>query len=273
MPMTIDEVFAALTDLRARQRLVQNITNFVSMSVSANALLALGASPAMVHAEEEVGDFAKLADALVVNIGTLSPAWLRAMKKAAEAMGEQQKPWVLDPVATGATPYRSEAASTLLSLRPTIVRGNASEIMSLAGEAGALGKGVDSLAASDQAIAAAKALARTSGSIVAVTGATDYATDGDEVISVTGGHALMPRSTALGCALSACVAAFSAVRPPLEAATAGLAVYAAAGRIAGERCVNGPGHLPAELCDALFRMDKDLLAAHCGLGTGRGEEE
>ncbi|MBZ8135292.1 hydroxyethylthiazole kinase [Afifella sp. IM 167] len=261
MPFTTQNAFEALAELRSRKPLVQNITNFVAMTVSANALLALGASPAMVHAEEEADDFAGIADALVTNIGTLSPAWVRAMQDAASVIKDAGKPWVLDPVATGATSFRTRAAEDLLRRGPTIVRANASEVMALAGSAGA-GKGVDSTQGSDAALAAAKALAGKAGCVVAVTGESDYATDGKTVYAITGGHHLMPLSTALGCALSACVAAFSACRPPLEAAVAGLAVYGAAGAIAGERCPRGPGHLPAELCDALYGLDAEALSAH-----------
>ncbi len=149
---SIDTVFAALADLRARRPLVHNITNYVAMTVSANVLLALGASPAMVHAVEEVEDFAAIADALVVNIGTLSPPWVAAMQVAATRARAMGKPWVLDPVGCGATPYRTQAAAELAALGPSIIRGNASEIMSLAGEVGAAGKGVDSSASADEAV-------------------------------------------------------------------------------------------------------------------------
>src|SRR5882672_6040062 len=188
---TID-VASALEALRARRPLVHNITNYVAMTVSANVLLALGASPAMVHAQEEVEDFVAISDALVVNIETLSPPWVAAMRRAVQAANEAGKPWVLDPVGCGATPYRTGTAAELAGLRPAIIRGNASEIMSLAGAAGAGGKGVDSTVRSDAALAAATALARKTGAVVAVTGETDYATDGAEVIEVHGGDPLMP---------------------------------------------------------------------------------
>jgi hydroxyethylthiazole kinase len=249
---------AALVDLRTQRPLVHNITNYVAMNVAANVLLALGASPAMVHAREEVEDFVTISNALAINIGTLSPLWVEAMKRATARATDLGKPWVLDPVGCGATPYRTQTSVELAEMGPAVIRGNASEIMSLAGAAGAGGRGVDSTAGSDAAIEAARALANRTGAIVAVTGETDYATDGAAVVAVEGGHALMPLSTALGCALTACVAAFTAVRPPFAATVAALAVYAAAGaEAAGCR---GPGHLPAELCDALYTMDAALLA-------------
>lgn len=257
--LTIADAARAHAALRARNPLVHNITNYVVMTVSANVLLAVGASPAMVHAVEEVEDFAAISSSLVVNIGTLSPRWVEAMKLAAARMTSTGKPWVLDPVGCGATPYRTGVAVELAGMKPTIIRGNASEIMSLAGASGG-GKGVDSTASSDTALAAAATLAARTGAVVAVTGAIDYATDGRTVVAIEAGDPLMPLSTGLGCALSAATAAFAAIVPPLEAAAAALAVYGAAGAEAATRC-RGPGHLPAELCDALYRMDDGTLAA------------
>jgi hydroxyethylthiazole kinase len=264
--ISIDDVAARLEALRARRPLVQNITNYVAMTISANVLLALGASPAMVHAVEEVEDFVAISDALVINIGTLSPPWVEGMRRAVLAANELRKPWVLDPVGCGATPYRTETSAELAGFRPAIIRGNASEIMSLAGAAGAAPKGVDSAAGADEAIEAARALARRSGAVVAVSGAADYATDGATGVRVEGGHALMPLSTALGCSLSAVTAAFAAVADPMTAADSALAVFGAAGAEAAARC-RGPGHLPAELCDALHAMDRTLLAKWARIGA------
>ncbi|HEY4141916.1 MAG TPA: hydroxyethylthiazole kinase [Pseudolabrys sp.] len=262
---SIDDIYSALTDLRARRPLVHNITNYVAMSVSANMLLALGASPAMVHAVEEVEDFLAISDALCVNIGTLSPQWVEAMHAAVAKANTLGKPWVLDPVGCGATPYRTKAAAELSGLKPTIIRGNASEILSLAGQTGS-GKGVDSTARAGDAVGAAMALAGRTGSVVAVTGAVDYVCDGSVQTEIHAGHELMPLSTALGCSLSAVTAAFAAVRPPREAAVAALAVFGAAGSAAAENA-QGPGHLPADICDALYRMDRDTLARLVTLGT------
>lgn len=264
---SIDDVFAALEDLRARRPLVHNVTNYVAMSVSANVLLALGASPAMVHAVEEVEDFLAISDALVVNIGTLSPPWVAAMQTAAGRAAALGKAWVLDPVGCGATPYRTQVAAALAAARPTIIRGNASEILSLAGETGSAGKGVDSLAPAEDAVGAAGLLARRTGAVVAVTGAIDYVSDGAATVAIHAGDDLMPRSTALGCSLSAVTAAFATVRPPRMAAVAALAVFGAAGSVAAQAC-RGPGHLPAEICDALYRMDRDTLHRFAWLSAG-----
>jgi hydroxyethylthiazole kinase len=253
-------IFDCYRRLRETRPLVQNIANFVSMTISANVLLAAGASPAMVHAAEEAEDFSAIASSLSINIGTLSPDWVRSMKIAAECYGRRGKPWLLDPVGVGATRLRDRTAAELIALRPTAIRANAGEILALAGQIGAT-KGVDSTAGSNAAVGAAIRLAQSAGAIVAVTGETDYVTDGQKLVAIEGGHPLMPLSTALGCGLSSLCAAFLAVAEPMEALVSGLTVYAAAGKIAGSG-LKGPGHLPAELCDALYNLREAEIAAN-----------
>lgn len=254
-------IFDKLQAVRDTRPLVHCITNFVSMEVSANAVLAVGASPAMVHAEEEVEDFQSIASALVVNIGTLSPAWVRAMEKAAARANALAKPWVLDPVAVGATPYRTRVAAELAQTGPTVIRANASEVLALAGAATAPTRGVDTSHAAEDALAAARELASVLGAVVAVTGEVDHVTDGQRVRRVAGGHPLMPRVTALGCALSAITGAFLAVEDdPLEATAAALAVFGLAGQRAAARS-DGPGTLRVAIMDELWNLDRVALEA------------
>ncbi len=261
--MTTDAArsWASLQAIRREAPLIQNITNFVSMDVVANGLLALGASPAMVHAEEEVADFVAIARALVVNIGTLSPPWVAAMIRAAETARAKRKPWVLDPVGVGATPYRTRVASELAALRPTVIRANASEILALAGAALGPTKGVDSTHGSEEAIDAAEALARQVRTVVAVTGEVDYVTDGERALRVANGDPLMTKVTALGCTASGLVGAFLAVEPdPLLAAAEALSVFGLAGELAAREAA-GPGSLRWRLLDQLAGLDRDALAA------------
>lgn len=262
--MAAIDLSSALSTLRARAPLVHNITNFVAMTPTANALLAVGASPAMVHAIEEVADFAPIANALVVNIGTLSPEWVAAMERAAKAASAAGVPWILDPVAVGATPLRREAGRRLMALKPAVVRGNASEIIALAGEVSA-GKGVDSTASSDAALDAAKALARESGAVVAVTGKVDYVTDGTRIVAIANGDVMLTRVTATGCAVTALIGAYlGAGFPPLDAAVAGLATMGVAGEIAAAKA-DGPGSFQVALFDALAAIDDATLAARVHL--------
>lgn len=238
--------------------LVHNITNHVAMNSMANVLLAIGASPAMVHAHEEAAEFTALAGALTINIGTLSPHWVEAMEASALAAGETGRPWVLDPVAVGATRYRRETGARLLALAPDVIRGNASEIIALAGQAGG-GRGVDSTDSAQAALDAARRLARQTDGVVAVTGEVDLVTDGRRVARLRGGHPLMPRVTTLGCALTGVVAAFLAgANDPFEATVAALACYAVAGELAGE-LANGPGSFAVAFLDALYHLDGEAL--------------
>ncbi len=255
----------ALFAVQRTTPLVHCITNYVAMNSTANCLLAMGASPAMLHAPEEVAEFTRLAGALSINIGTPSAAWAESMQLAARAAQESGTPWVFDPVAVGATRYRQTLSQALLAHDPDAIRGNTSEIMTLAGLAHA-GRGVDATASIDEARAAAIALARRQGCIVAMTGDRDFITDGQQHWYITGGHALMPRVTTLGCALSATVAAFLAASPsmPLAAVAAAVASFAVAGQRAGQQAA-GPGSFQVALLDALYQLTPDDLDQFTGL--------
>lgn len=252
---------AALQAMRDAAPLVQCITNYVAMNIAANVMLAAGASPAMVHTEEEAGEFAAIAGALTVNIGTLSPGFLAGMRAAARAAIAAGRPWVLDPVAHHATAFRRQAVAELMALRPAIIRGNASEIIALAGGQSA-GRGVDSGDAVERAEGAAVMLARRHGAVVAATGAVDFVTDGSQAARIAGGSPLMPQVTALGCSLTCLVGAFAAVDPdaPFTATVAALACFAVAGERAGREAA-GPGSFGWRFLDALAALDAGGLDA------------
>jgi hydroxyethylthiazole kinase len=239
--------------------LVHNITNFVAMNVMANVQLAVGASPAMVHAREEVAEFAALAQALTVNIGTADAEWAAAMEAAAAVMVEAGQPWVFDPVGVGATRFRQGISERLLALRPTVVRGNASEILALAGLGGAA-RGVDAGDSVADAEEAARALAKRTGGVVVVSGPVDYATDGTRAFRVANGHPMMARITVMGCSLNGVIAAFCVDQAPLEATTAALASYGLAGETAG-RAATGPGSFQPAFLDALHAQTPEALDA------------
>lgn len=238
-----------LTTLRHKAPLVQCITNYVAMNVAANVVLAAGASPAMVHAHEEIADFTPICGALTINIGTLSPAWVTSMISAAQLANDKGIPWVFDPVAHFVSGYRRQVAQDLLALRPTIIRGNASEILALAGEAGA-GKGADSGDAVEVAEDAAQSLANRYGSVVAVTGPVDFLTDGLNSARAHGGSPIMPKVTALGCSQTALMGAYAATGPAYNAALAALAHFKVAGSAAAAKA-QGPGSFQVSFLDAL----------------------
>ena len=209
---------ALLSTLRARTPLVHSITNLVVTNSTANALLALGASPAMVEGGEEVEEFAAVAGALVINLGTMDEARAQAMRLAAAAARTAGTPWILDPVAVGVLSYRSRIAVELLQHGPAVVRGNASEIRAIAGMLGIAdqaggGRGVDSTLQSDAAREAAGALARHLHCVVVVSGAVDYVTDGAITAAISNGDAMMSRVTGLGCTATALIGAAWPSRP------------------------------------------------------------
>ena len=249
-----DVLSEAITAVRTQSPLVHNITNYVVMNNSANALLAIGASPVMAHWVSEMEGMTAIAGALVINIGTLDDKWIDGMLAAGKAADKRGIPVVLDPVGVGATVQRTEAAMKIIGqCHPTIIRGNASEIMALV-DAGVRSKGVDSSASSDDAVESAKRLAADTGAVVVISGETDYITDGTEVNTVEGGNPIMTSVTGMGCTATAIVGAFTAVvKDPMVAATAAMAVMSLAGERAAEYS-RGNGSMQVNFLDELYNL-------------------
>ncbi len=261
VPVPAGDAADVLARVRQRAPLVQCLTNIVVTGFTANALLAVGASPAMVDEADEAAELARAADALLVNVGTPSEGSATAMRAAAHAAHAVGTPWVLDPVAVGPLTFRTRLATELLTKSPTVVRGNPSEILSLAGATGTA-RGVDSATDSASALAPAFALAAREGTTVAVSGAVDYITDGASVVEVGTGHPLMTRVTGVGCVLGALVAACCAVEEsPVVAAGAATAVLTVAAEVAVENSA-GPGSFAVGLLDALYALDAAVLDRH-----------
>ncbi len=256
MTLNPADIYKDLWTIRQNSPLVHNITNYVVMNTTANALLALGASPVMAHAQEEVEEMVNIAGALVINIGTLSEKWIDAMTIAAQKAKAKGIPIILDPVGVGATTYRTDTAMNLIrEVHPTIIRGNGSEIMALS-QAGVTTKGVDSTSGSDQALESAKNLNMVFKSVVCITGRIDYIVSGEEILAVKNGHHMMPRVTGLGCTASALCGAFAAVNSDYGLAAAhAMAVMGIAGEMAAKEA-KGPGSLQLNLIDALYLMSE-----------------
>jgi hydroxyethylthiazole kinase len=259
-----------LSALRETPPLTHCITNTVVTGFTANVLLALGAAPAMVDIVGESGMFADIASGLLVNLGTPTPEQRAASLEAVAAARDAGTPWVLDPVAIGALPIRTALAHELLAAGPTAVRGNASEILALAGESEG-GRGVDATDTTDAAAEAALGLARRSGAVIAVSGAVDLLTDGDRMLRIANGHELLTRVTGGGCALGAVMAAFlGAARATgadaLTAVGAASLVYTVAAERAGA-VASGPGSFAVALLDALAEVAPGDLG-----GAARVEE-
>jgi hydroxyethylthiazole kinase len=252
---------ALLNRIRDEKPLIHNITNYVVMNFTANSLLAMGASPVMAHAINEVEEMVWLARALVINIGTLSDRWIEAMLLAGKEANELGIPIVLDPVGSGATTLRTKTFKRLISeLKITIVRGNASEILSIS-SSDSKTKGVDAVHDVEYASQTARDLAKEIGSVVAITGPIDLITDGNQVIRCHNGSPLLSRVTGTGCASTATIAAFAAVtKNPVEAASAGLAFFGLAGEKAAEKA-KSPGSFMVALLDALNDITPEELQA------------
>jgi hydroxyethylthiazole kinase len=267
-PMAINAqtIWEDVEKIRTSVPLIHNITNYVVMNNTANALLALGASPVMAHAIEEVEDMVSIASALVINIGTLSEKWIVSMQKAMFKATELKKPIVFDPVGAGATLYRTTISRKFfVTINPTVIRGNASEISALLGKE-ILTKGVDSIQDSDSALIAAKLLAQINKCTVVISGAKDYIVNSQEVIQIGNGHPLMAKVTGMGCTATALIGAFLAVNPDAFIASAhAMAVMGIAGEIAAKQAL-GPGSLQIHFLDALYNLKKEDIEPRLKLG-------
>lgn len=253
------QVIQNLIELRGKNPLVHNITNFVVMNNTANALLAIGASPMMVHGIQEVESGVSVASSLVINVGTLDDYWAESMIKAAQKANELQKPWILDPVGAGLSAFRNNVLIKLISYNPTVIRGNASEIMALNQFSTSQTKGVDSTNSSDEAIEAAITLNKLTGAIVCISGAVDYVVGNTKIAAIENGHELMTRVTGLGCSSTAVIGGFISLNAnPFIEAVSGVALFSLAGELAAEKC-KGPGSLQMELYDALYQLDESTV--------------
>lgn len=234
---------ASLARIRREAPRVHCLTNTVAQSLTANLLLAVGASPSMSMAMDEIDPFIAGSAALLVNLGTFDETRRAAIVRALEITDQRALPWVLDPVMVDRSPARLAFAHSLLPHRPTIIRANAAELAALAGRSGLQG------------------LARRTGAAVAETGRIDVVSDGRCSVRIATGHPLMARVTGLGCAASALVAAFLAVERDRLAATAqALLVLGVAGELAGETAA-GPGSFQTALLDRLYGLGAGTLAA------------
>lgn len=261
--LSAQDIWADIQAVRKNKPLVHCITNLVVTNFTANMLLACGASPVMAHAHEEVQDMTGIAQGLLLNIGTLDPYWIQSMKLAFAAAQKRGIPVVIDPVGAGATPYRNQALEDLLQQgMPAVVRGNASEVMSMAHVA-ITSRGVDSSASVDDALAAAHALAVRTQGTVCVSGKTDHIFHADDrYVTLHNGHEWLTRITGVGCSLTALIAAVCGVQPDHWRATVtSMAWMGIAGEIAFEKAQHaGIGSMAVALLDALQQLDEQTLA-------------
>ncbi|EME21646.1 hydroxyethylthiazole kinase [Rhodococcus triatomae] len=270
MTITSADLGTALDALRTRVPLVHSLTNIVSANFLTNVLLAAGASNAHIDNAHEAGDFARIAGGVLVNLGTPDDGTAAAFTAAAEAAHDAGTPWVLDPVGVGGLAWRSGLAADLLKFRPTAIRGNASEVIALAGLGGDT-RGVDSSDDPAAAVPAAVSLLQHA-EVVSASGPVDHlvgrdADGGVLGVRIGGGSAMLPRVTSTGCSLGALVAAYLAVaKTPLVGLAAAHAHVAVASEIA-EAGSSGPGSFAVAYLDALYALDAATLADRVVLDT------
>ena len=267
----------AVRAVRDTTPLAQSFTNFVTINLVANAQLAVGGTAAMSFLPDDVLDIAAICGATYINVGTLLPFYKDALTDIAQGLHEQGKPWVLDPVAAGLGATRTAILESFRDVPPTVVRGNASEIIVLdrmwgladadaAADDATRPAGVESVDEVDSAIPAARRLARhlaahspNGQGAVAVSGAVDFVTDGTHDYRLPGGSALMTKITGAGCSLGGVVGTYLAVADPLTAAMAASLHFNRAGEIA-EAAAHGPGSFQTEFLDALWNVTAEQIA-------------
>lgn len=246
-----------LKELREQSPLVHNITNYVVMNNTANALLAIGASPVMAHAIEEVEEITSISSALVINMGTLSPKWVEAMEIAMKKANELNKPVVFDPVGVGASIYRTETALKIIeNYKPSVIRGNASEILALTQLSNST-KGVDSTISSENALNAAQKLSKKLNSTIVISGATDYIITGELIDKVTNGSPIMSKVTGMGCTATSIIGSCIAVNSNYHVASyMAMELMGKAGNIA-EKISKGSGSFQMNFIDALYQIAEE----------------
>ena len=265
--MIEEKIWSAFKKVEQQQPLIQNITNFVVMQYVANVLLVAGASPIMSNITEEFEDLYKATNAISINIGMLDAVWKENIEKSLRIAKDNKIPVVFDPVASGATKFRTEFAKGVLNNYPiAVVRGNPSEILSLDikqnSNKESPSKGVDSTVSSNLVVESAKRVAMNYNTVVTMTGEDDYVTDGKLVYKLSNGHHLMQKVTGMGCALTSLIACFIAVEDEaLIAAVAATSIYGVVGSIAGEKA-NASGSFQQVFLDILCTLKKEEFFAH-----------
>lgn len=246
-----------LDEIRVKSPLVHNITNYVVMNNTANALLSIGASPVMAHAIEEVEDIVRISSSLVINMGTLSDNWVKSMLLAVKEAKNTSTPFVFDPVGVGASSYRTATALKIIETTiPSVIRANASEIMALA-QLSQSTKGVDSTIDTQNALEGAILLSKKWNNTIVISGAVDYVITNDRITKVLNGTSLMSKVTGMGCTATAIIGACLAVEKDFhKAATFAMVIMGIAGEIAKDLS-KGPGTFQSSFLDTLFHISEE----------------
>jgi hydroxyethylthiazole kinase len=253
----IEQIKSSLAQIKQTKPLVLCLTNYVTMDLMANSLLALGAAPLMSESKQEIEELVTISQAVYINIGTLNKRFIERAFFAAEVANLLNKPVILDPVGAGASKLRTAAAIELLPLAQ-IIRGNASEIISLTGATGGT-KGVESTDPVLKAMSSAEALAQNHNKIIVISGPEDYVTDGKQAQTLTYGSHLMPLITGMGCTMTAVLSAFVACNPEhFHAAVQATAYFGLCGQLSYQQA-KAPAAFRQTFIDHLFQPDWDFF--------------
>lgn len=257
----VTRLISHFESLRPQAPVVLNLTNYVAMDLSANVLLASGASPIMAHAPEEIEELVQIAGAVVINIGTLDEEWVRSFRLTNKLAKGYSKPVVLDPVGCGATTYRTKTAQRIFEDGVAMVRGNASEIQALFIGEGKT-KGVDSALKSGDVSANVRRAALNDDVGFVITGEVDHVWLGEHYGTIENGDPIMTKVTAMGCSASALVAALLAVtKNRFEASLTAMAMMGVCGELAKKNS-HGPASFRTAFLDQLYALDAQTLRTH-----------
>ncbi|WP_228587998.1 hydroxyethylthiazole kinase [Alkalibacterium sp.] len=264
----IQDMKEAVKKVKDSNPMAGSITNSVTINLVANTQIATGGSAAMVYLPDEGEFLAKAGGATYINMGTLLPIYEETLPRTVEALKDAQKPWVLDPVAIGIGQFRTDMLKLFKDYKPTIIKGNASEVIALAGLwelEGGTGesqvRGVDSTNQVDEAEAAAVSLAQWTGGAVIVSGATDLVTDGSVVAESTGGSHFLGKITGGGCALGGAAAVYLTSSSPFIAALTAVSAFNVSGQRAEEK-VDAPASFQTEFLNELYKASPEDIAAN-----------
>jgi len=248
--------------VREKRPMIHHLTNLVVTNLTANVTLCLGAAPVMAPCVREVEQMVSYAGVLLLNPGTLDEALVESMLTAGRKANQLGVPVVLDPVGAGATDLRTEAAKTILKeIKLSVLRGNAGEVLTLAGAGGKV-RGVDSMEEMGERDQAVQEFAREQDFCVAVTGPADLVCDGKRMLRVSNGHPILSQVTGTGCSATTAIAAFLAVAKerPLEATASALSAFGLAAELAAGKS-GGPGTFVPQLLDSLAALDEPAILA------------
>lgn len=256
-----DKIADLITEVRKKRPLVHHITNYVTVNDCANITICAGGSPVMTDAREDVEDMVRIADSLVLNIGTLNDRTVESMLIAGKTANDANVPVILDPVGVGATTYRTETVKRILSeIDISVIKGNSGEIGILAGTGGKV-SGVDSVTDSDDPAYGVKKLARETGAVIGMTGVFDYISDGKDVFRCSNGHKYLGTVSGTGCMVSSVVGCYvGAHGANIRSVTAAITAVNVAGELAALGS-NGPGSFKANLLDTIYHLDSDTIAS------------